>query len=53
MATQFFIMAMGFIDTAMAGNYCRCGTYIRIRKAVHSAASFYNAADKAAEGAQS
>ena len=32
------------IDTAMAGNYCRCGTYIRIRKAIHSAASFYNAA---------
>ncbi len=31
------------IDTAMAGNYCRCGTYIRIRKAIHSAASFYNA----------
>lgn len=32
------------IDAAMAGNYCRCGTYIRIRKAIHSAASFYNAA---------
>jgi len=31
------------IDTAMAGNYCRCGTYVRIRKAVHSAASYYNA----------
>jgi len=31
------------IDTAMAGNYCRCGTYVRIRKAVHTAASFYNA----------
>jgi len=31
------------IDTAMAGNYCRCGTYIRIRQAVHSAATFYNA----------
>ncbi|MEM7017873.1 MAG: (2Fe-2S)-binding protein, partial [Pseudomonadota bacterium] len=26
------------IDAAMAGNYCRCGTYIRIRKAVHAAA---------------
>ena len=26
------------IDSAMAGNYCRCGTYIRIRKAIHSAA---------------
>ncbi|MCB1692615.1 MAG: (2Fe-2S)-binding protein [Pseudomonadales bacterium] len=31
------------IDQAMAGNYCRCGTYIRIRAAIHSAASFYNA----------
>jgi isoquinoline 1-oxidoreductase alpha subunit len=31
------------IDQALAGNYCRCGTYIRIRKAVHAAASFYNA----------
>lgn len=26
------------IDTAMAGNLCRCGTYPRIRKAVHRAA---------------
>ncbi len=26
------------IDTAMAGNVCRCGTYPRIRKAVHLAA---------------
>ena len=25
------------IDTAMAGNICRCGTYVRIRKAIHSA----------------
>ena len=32
------------IDAAMAGNYCRCGTYIRIREAIHSAAMFYNAA---------
>ena len=39
------------IDEAMAGNYCRCGTYVRIRQAVHSAASYYNA-DKSAEGAQ-
>ncbi len=31
------------IDAALAGNYCRCGTYVRIRKAVHTAASFYNA----------
>ncbi len=26
------------IDTAMSGNICRCGTYTRIRKAVHRAA---------------
>ena len=26
------------IDTAMAGNICRCGTYPRIRKAIHRAA---------------
>ena len=37
------------IDAAMAGNYCRCGTYIRIRKAVHSAAAFYNADSKGAQ----
>ena len=27
------------IDAAMAGNICRCGTYPRIRKAVHLAAT--------------
>ncbi len=26
------------IDVAMAGNICRCATYIRIRKAIHQAA---------------
>lgn len=26
------------IDLAMSGNICRCGTYLRIRKAIHSAA---------------
>jgi aerobic-type carbon monoxide dehydrogenase small subunit (CoxS/CutS family) len=26
------------IDSAMAGNLCRCGTYLRIRKAIRSAA---------------
>lgn len=55
------------IDDAMAGNYCRCGTYTRIRAAVHTAASFYdataasgvnganaaNASNKNKEGAQS
>jgi len=28
----------GDIDTAMAGNICRCGTYPRIRAAIHQAA---------------
>lgn len=32
------------IDEALAGNYCRCGTYIRIRAAIHTAATYYNAA---------
>ena len=32
------------IDAAMAGNYCRCGTYNRIRSAIHSAARMGNAA---------
>jgi isoquinoline 1-oxidoreductase subunit alpha len=26
------------IDTAMQGNLCRCGTYARVRKAIHTAA---------------
>ena len=26
------------IDEAMAGNLCRCGTYQRIRSAIHQAA---------------
>jgi isoquinoline 1-oxidoreductase alpha subunit len=26
------------IDTAMSGNICRCGTYQRIRAAIHRAA---------------
>jgi isoquinoline 1-oxidoreductase subunit alpha len=33
------------IDDAMSGNICRCGTYIRIRKAIHRAAAMH--ADKA------
>jgi isoquinoline 1-oxidoreductase subunit alpha len=33
------------IDAAMAGNICRCGTYPRIRKAIHRAAKL--AADQA------
>jgi len=31
------------IDNAMAGNLCRCGTYQRIRKAIHRAAGISNA----------
>ena len=27
------------IDAAMSGNICRCGTYVRIRAAIHAAAS--------------
>ena len=27
------------IDSAMTGNLCRCGTYVRIRKAIHQAAN--------------
>ena len=27
------------IDTEMAPNLCRCGTYVRIRKAIHTAAA--------------
>ena len=26
------------IDTAMSGNICRCGTYVRVRAAIHEAA---------------
>jgi isoquinoline 1-oxidoreductase alpha subunit len=26
------------IDAAMSGNICRCGTYTRIRQAIHQAA---------------
>jgi isoquinoline 1-oxidoreductase subunit alpha len=31
------------IDTAMSGNICRCGTYVRIRAAIHDAASIRRA----------
>ena len=34
------------IDSAMSGNICRCGTYPRIRKAIHTAA------EKAGGGSQ-
>jgi isoquinoline 1-oxidoreductase alpha subunit len=32
------------IDAAMAGNICRCGTYSRIRQAIHRAAQMMNPA---------
>lgn len=31
------------IDRAMSGNICRCGTYLRIRRAIHRAAGQLNA----------
>ena len=30
------------IDNAMSGNICRCGTYVRIRKAIHKAVELKN-----------
>lgn len=30
------------IDSAMSGNLCRCGTYVRIRRAIHRAADIAN-----------
>jgi isoquinoline 1-oxidoreductase subunit alpha len=35
------------IDAAMEGNLCRCGTYLRIRAAVHRAATLSQASTKA------
>ncbi len=35
------------IDDAMAGNLCRCGTYLRIRKAIHMAAEIQRKGGKA------
>lgn len=35
------------IDAALAGNICRCGTYVRIRKAIHRAAELQRAASSA------
>ena len=34
------------IDSAMSGNLCRCGTYDRIRKAVHRAADSMKVSEK-------
>ncbi len=30
------------IDEAMSGNICRCGTYVRIKKAIHKAVEYRN-----------
>lgn len=35
------------IDEAMSGNACRCGTYLRIREAIHKAAGTHAAANSA------
>ena len=35
------------IDAAMRGNICRCGTYVRIRKAIHRAAELHKASNDA------
>lgn len=40
------------IDTAMAGNLCRCGTYYRIRKAVRRAAELQAGAQPARAAGQ-
>jgi aerobic-type carbon monoxide dehydrogenase small subunit (CoxS/CutS family) len=40
------------IDAAMSGNICRCGTYPRIRLAIHRAAELQNAAGKTGNGVQ-
>jgi isoquinoline 1-oxidoreductase alpha subunit len=37
------------IDTAMSGNLCRCGTYLRIRAAIQKAAGMPNAHSQRAE----
>jgi isoquinoline 1-oxidoreductase subunit alpha len=34
------------IDAAMQGNICRCGTYVRIRQAIHTASAEINATQK-------
>ena len=38
------------IDAAMSGNLCRCGTYQRIRTAIHRAADLAHTSDKPAAG---
>jgi isoquinoline 1-oxidoreductase alpha subunit len=40
------------IDEAMSDNLCRCGTYPRIRKAIHRVAAGGAANERAANGAK-
>lgn len=40
------------IDVAMSGNICRCGTYVRIRRAIHRAAGGAPQADAPDRGAR-
>jgi isoquinoline 1-oxidoreductase alpha subunit len=40
------------IDTAMNGNLCRCATYLRIRQAIHKAASMTPARPRPTETAR-
>ena len=39
------------IDGAMDGNICRCGTYLRIRQAIHRAATLATSSKKSAAAA--
>jgi isoquinoline 1-oxidoreductase alpha subunit len=40
------------IDQAMNGNLCRCGTYLRIRQAIHRAAALSSTTNTAVQGNQ-
>ena len=40
------------IDNALSGNICRCGTYQRVREAVHKAAALVNGQKPAQKTAQ-
>jgi isoquinoline 1-oxidoreductase subunit alpha len=41
------------IDSAMEANLCRCGTYLRIREAIHKAAAASGASSKASPAGKS
>jgi len=40
------------IDSAMSGNLCRCGTYVRIRAAIHQAAQLSAGVQEKSEGSR-